>query len=206
MKEKIINCLNNLFPVPRCELEYSNIFELLVAVILSAQCTDKRVNHVTRELFKVYQSPQDFDKMKIEELEKIIHSCGFYHAKAKAIKEASKDIIEKFNGQVPNNFEDLCSLRGVGRKTANVMISEGFKGDAFAVDTHVLRVSNRLGIVETDNPDKCELILKKYFAKKDWSRLHYQMVLFGRYHCKARNPECENCELNKICKYLKEKR
>ncbi len=206
MKKLIVENLNSLFPVPRCELEYSNVFQLLVAVILSAQCTDKKVNQVTTEMFKTYKTPKDFEKLDIEELEKLIHSCGFYRAKAKAIKQASKDIIEKFNGQVPSDFDELCSLRGVGRKTANVMISEGFKGDAFAVDTHVLRVSNRLGVVETDNPDKCELALKNYFDKSDWSRLHYQMVLFGRYHCKARNPECKNCKFNKMCKYLKEKR
>ncbi len=199
MKEKIINYLNELFPSPKCELEYSSVFELLVAVILSAQCTDKRVNQVTRLLFEKYNKPEYFVSLSAEELEKLIHSCGFYHAKAKAIKEASCDIVSKFGGNVPNDFDDLCSLRGVGRKTANVMISEGFKGDAFAVDTHVLRVSNRLGIVKTDNPDKCELALKAFFDKKDWSRLHYQMVLFGRYKCKARNPECEGCKFRDIC-------
>ena len=199
MKDRIVQTLNEIFSVPRCELEYSSVFELLIAVILSAQCTDKRVNQVTKVLFEKYNRPEQFAKLKNEELEKLIHSCGFYRAKAEAIIKASKDIVERFNGEVPNNFDDLCSLRGVGRKTANVMISEGFKGDAFAVDTHVLRVSNRLGIVKTDNPDKCELALKQYFDKKDWSRLHYQMVLFGRYHCKARNPECENCEFKDIC-------
>lgn len=205
MKEKIIENLNALFAEPRCELEYNSNFELLVAVILSAQCTDKRVNAVTRVLFEKYNTPKDFVKLDITELEKLIHSCGFYHSKAKAIKEASKDIIEKFDGQVPNDFDKMCSLRGVGRKTANVMISEAFKGDAFAVDTHVLRVSNRLGIVKTDNPDKCEIALKKYFDKKDWSRLHYQMVLFGRYHCKSRNPNCENCKFKDFCKYYANK-
>ena len=199
MKEEIVKKLNELFPVPRCELKYRTVFELLVAVILSAQCTDKRVNQVTKVLFEKYNTPEDFAKMKNEDLEKLIHSCGFYRAKAKAIIEASKDILEKFDGEVPNDFEKLCSLRGVGRKTANVMISEAFKGDAFAVDTHVLRVSNRLGIVKTNNPDKCELSLKNFFDKKDWSRLHYQMVLFGRYSCKARNPECENCQFREIC-------
>ena len=205
MKNRILNELNNYFPKPKCELVYSTNFELLVSVILSAQCTDKRVNLVTKELFKKANTPYDFASMEIEELENQIHSCGFYRAKAKAIKEASKEIIEKFNGEVPSNFDDLCSLRGVGRKTTNVMISEAFKGDAFAVDTHVLRVSNRLGIAETENPDKCEMVLKKYFDQKDWSRLHYQMVLFGRYKCKARNPECEGCALKDNCKYFKNK-
>ena len=206
MKDKIVSTLNEIYPVPRCELEYSSVFELLVAVVLSAQCTDKRVNQVTKGLFEKYNTAEAFVNVSTEELETLIHSCGFFRAKAKAIKEASKDIVEKFNGQVPSDFDDLCSLRGVGRKTANVMISEGFKGDAFAVDTHVLRVSNRLGIVKTDNPDKCELKLKKYFDKKDWSRLHYQMVLFGRYFCKSRNPNCKECKFQSICKHYKEKR
>jgi endonuclease-3 len=205
MKNKVINVLNEMFAVPRCELEYSSVFELLVAVILSAQCTDKRVNQVTKVLFEKYNTPQDFVDISTDELEKIIFSCGFYRAKAKAIKEASKDILEKFNGQVPSDFDNLCSLRGVGRKTANVMISEGFKGDAFAVDTHVLRVSNRLGLAKTKNPDKCEFELKKHFDKKDWSRLHYQMVLFGRYFCKAGKPNCGECKLRENCKYFKDK-
>lgn len=203
MKNKIVDGLNELFSVPRCELEYSSVFELLIAVILSAQCTDKRVNHVTKILFEQYNTPADFVKISSEELETLIHSCGFFRAKAKAIKEASKDIVERFGGEVPSSFEDLCSLRGVGRKTANVMISEGFKGDAFAVDTHVLRVSNRLGIVKTNNPDKCELFLKDYFDKKDWSRLHYQMVLFGRYHCTAKKPQCGECRFRDVCEYAK---
>ena len=201
MKEKIINSLNEIFPEPKCELEYTSLIQLLVAVILSAQCTDKRVNIVTKTLFERCKTAEDFANIPTEELEKLIHSCGFYHAKAKSIKEASKDILQKYNGEVPKDFDALCSLRGVGRKTANVVISEGFKGDALAVDTHVLRVSNRLGIVDTQNPTECELALKKYFDKKDWSRLHYQMVLFGRYNCKSRNPSCQDCKLFDICKY-----
>lgn len=201
MKEKIVKTLNEIFPAPKCELEYETNVQLLVAVILSAQCTDKRVNLVTNSLFKRYETASDFANIPQEELEELIRSCGFYHAKAKSIKNACKEIIEKFNGEVPSDFDKLCSLRGVGRKTANVIISEGFKGDALAVDTHVLRVSNRLGLVKTQNPTKCELALKKYFDKKDWSRLHYQMVLFGRYHCKSRNPLCKDCRFFEMCKY-----
>lgn len=206
MKTKIVEGLNRIVPEPRCELEYSTVFELLVAVILSAQCTDKRVNIVTRELFQKCKTPEDFVKISQEELENKIHSCGFYKMKAKAIKEASLDIVSRFDGKVPDTMEKLCSLRGVGRKTANVMLSEGFKKDAFAVDTHVLRVSNRLGIAKTQDPTKCEMALKKYFDQKDWSRLHYQMVLFGRYTCTARNPKCENCEFNQICGHNKQKK
>ena len=205
MKNQIVEKFNELFADPKCELEYSSNFELLVAVILSAQCTDKRVNQVTRVLFEKYNKPQDFALMPAEELEGIIHSCGFFRAKAKAIIDASKDILSKFGGEVPSDFEELCSLRGVGRKTANVIISEAFKGDAFAVDTHVLRVSNRLGITTSDNPDICERQLKNFFDQKDWSRLHYQMVLFGRYYCKARNPECVNCKFKDICLEIKKR-
>ena len=195
----ILAGLDMLFPNPDCELEFNSPFELLVAVILSAQCTDKRVNMVTKELFKKYNTPQDFANIPLEELEKLIHSCGFYHNKAVAIKKASKDIIERFNGEVPSDFDDLCSLSGVGRKTANVMIAEAFGGDAFAVDTHVLRVSNRLSLVKTKDPHKCEEALKKIFPKDTWSKLHFQMVLFGRYKCKAIKPECQGCPFSQIC-------
>lgn len=195
----ILAGLDMLFPNPDCELEFNSPFELLVAVILSAQCTDKRVNMVTKELFKKYNTPQDFVSIPLEKLEKLIHSCGFYHNKAVAIKKASKDIIERFNGEVPSDFDDLCSLSGVGRKTANVMIAEAFGGDAFAVDTHVLRVSNRLSLVKTKDPHKCEEALKKIFPKDTWSKLHFQMVLFGRYKCKALKPECQGCPFSQIC-------
>jgi len=201
MKKIIVETLDKIFPAPKCELEYTSNVQLLVAVILSAQCTDKRVNIVTKTLFERCKTAKDFAEIPQEELESLIHSCGFYHAKAKAIKEACKDIVEKYNGEVPRDFDKLCSLRGVGRKTANVIISEGFKGDALAVDTHVLRVSNRLGLVKTQNPTECEFALKKCFDKKDWSRLHYQMVLFGRYHCKSRNPSCKDCKFFEMCKY-----
>ena len=195
----ILAGLDMLFPNPDCELNFNSPFELLVAVILSAQCTDKRVNMVTKELFKKYNTPQDFVSIPLEELEKLIHPCGFYHNKAVAIKKASKDIIERFNGEVPSDFDDLCSLSGVGRKTANVMIAEAFGGDAFAVDTHVLRVSNRLSLVKTKDPHKCEEALKKIFPKDTWSKLHFQMVLFGRYKCKALKPECQGCPFSQIC-------
>lgn len=186
---------------PRCELEHKTPFELLVAVILSAQCTDKRVNQVTSQLFKTHNKPADFVEMPLEELEERIHSCGFYHNKAKAIKSASADIIKRFNGEVPNKFEQLLTLAGVGRKTANVVMAVAFGGDNFAVDTHVLRVSNRLGLVSTKDPNKCEEELCRIFPKDKWSKLHYQMVLFGRYTCKAINPKCEQCLFNRECPY-----
>ncbi len=198
---EIVKNFNKLFPDARCELDYKTPYELLVAVILSAQCTDKRVNIVTKELFKKYNTPQAMLSLSQSQLEEKIHSCGFFRNKAKNILQASSDIINRFNGQVPSNFDDLCSLSGVGRKTANVMVSEAFNGDAFAVDTHVLRVSNRLGIANSNDPNKVEFILKDFFEQKDWSRLHYQMVLFGRYKCKAIKPDCEGCPFQSICKY-----
>lgn len=202
-RDFVMRGLDEMFENPHCELNYKTDFELLVAVILSAQCTDKRVNIVTSELFKTHNTPNDFVDISLEDLEEKIKPCGFYHNKAKAIKGASADIIERFGGKVPQKFEDLISLRGVGRKTANVMISEAFKGDAFAVDTHVLKVSNRLGLVSTDNPDKCEEELKKIFPKNRWSKMHYQMVLFGRYVCKAQRPNCKECFFKEKCKNAK---
>lgn len=199
-KEYITKSLNALFPNAKCELNYSNNYELLVAVILSAQCTDKRVNMVTEKLFKVASSPEEMLKLSQEKLEQIIRPCGFFRNKAKSILQMSKDLVSRFGGCVPSNFDDLCSLSGVGRKTANVMISEGFKGDGFAVDTHVLRTANRLQLVNEKNPDMVEILLKTYFDKSDWSRLHYQMVLFGRYKCKAISPDCTDCPFADFCK------
>lgn len=206
----IITELEKMFPEAKSELVFQTPFEVLVSVILSAQCTDKRVNEVTNEMYKKYNKPEDFANMPLKQLENLIHSCGFYHNKAVAIKNASREILERFNGEVPSSFEDLCSLPGVGRKTANVVMIEAFKGDAIPVDTHVLRVSNRLGLAKTKNPDVCEEELKKTFPKDTWASLHKRMVLFGRYKCKAINPECEGCPfydfcLEKVEKYSKGK-
>ncbi len=197
--------LDKLFPKAECELEFNSPFELLIAVVLSAQCTDKRVNMVTSEMFKKYNKPQDYATMKQEKLEELIHSCGFYHNKAKNIISMSRDIISKFNGQVPNTLEELQTLAGVGRKTANVVYAEAFGGDAIAVDTHVLRVSNRLGFVKTDDPLKCELKLMDVFPKDCWSTVHIQLVLFGRYICKSQKPDCEKCPFYDMCVYENKK-
>lgn len=191
--------LDELVPDPRCELNYRTPYELLVAVILSAQCTDKRVNEVTKTLFAVCNTPQEMEMMTQETLEGYIRTCGFYHNKAKNILSMSHDIVTRFGGKVPSNLEDLQTLAGVGRKTANVVYSEVFGGDAIAVDTHVLRISNRLGLVKTDDPYKCELRLMELFPQKDWKILHQQMVLFGRYKCKAMHPECLDCPFYGIC-------
>ena len=201
--DKIIKLLDEYIPNPVTELEYNSDFQLLVAVILSAQCTDKRVNIVTKELFKQYKTPQDFANMDLATLERLIHPCGFYHNKAVNIINCSKMIVEKFNGQVPTNFDDLVSLPGVGRKTANVMLIVAFNTPAIPVDTHIFRVSNRLGLTNAKNEIECEEQLVKLFADKKelWGKIHHLILLYGRYNCKAINPMCDNCVISQYCKY-----
>lgn len=201
LANEIVEKLDRIFPNPKCELHYSSVYELLVAVILSAQCTDKRVNIVTQELFKDYNTPEKMIQLSQTELEDKIRTCGFYHNKAKNILSMSRDLIDKYNGEVPKDISEMQKLAGVGRKTANVVYSEAFQGDAIAVDTHVLRVSNRLGLVKTDNPLKCELKLMDIFDKNLWGKLHLQLVHFGRYICKAQKPDCGNCDFRNICNY-----
>ena len=195
----IIDELRGIIENPKSELEYSNNFELLIAVMLSAQCTDKRVNIITRELFKKYKTPADFAKLTETELENEIKSCNYYRNKAKNIIAMSKCLIEKFGGEVPAEHEDLVSLPGVGNKTANVVQAVGFNKQAFAVDTHILRVANRLGLVNTKDPTKCEKALKEFFKDMSFLEVHHLMLLFGRYHCMARNPKCTDCRLRKYC-------
>ena len=197
--KEIQSHLDRLFPSPKCELNYKSVYQLLVAVILSAQCTDKRVNIVTAELFKEYGTPQKMLTLSQEQLEEKIHSCGFYHNKAKNILAMTKQLVEEYEGQVPASTEKLQKLAGVGRKTANVVFAEAFGGQAIAVDTHVLRVSNRLGLVKTQDPTKCELALMEKFDKSTWGKLHLQMVLFGRYVCKSQSPSCQDCPFHNIC-------
>lgn len=180
-------------------LNFGSPYELLVAVILSAQCTDARVNKITEELFKRYNTPEKMVELKNEELEKYIYSCGLYKSKAEHILSASRDIIEKFGGEVPNNLEDLRSLAGVGRKTANVVYSVAFHGDAIAVDTHVFRVSNRIGLVCEDNVLNTEKGLMKILDKADWSRAHHYLIYLGRSFCKATKPDCESCPISAEC-------
>ena len=201
--DKIIKLLDEYIPNPVTELEYNSDFQLLVAVILSAQCTDKRVNIVTKELFKQYKTPQDFANMDLATLERLIHPCGFYHNKAVNIINCSKMIVEKFNGQVPTNFDDLVSLPGVGRKTANVMLIVAFNTPAIPVDTHIFRVSNRLGLTNAKNETECEEQLVKLFADKKelWGKIHHLILLYGRYNCKAIKPMCDNCIISQYCKY-----
>ena len=201
----IINKLKETYNNPQCELNYSSPFELLVAVVLSAQCTDKRVNQVTQVLFKNYNTPELIDKLSIESLEEIIKPCGFYHNKAKAIKSLSNDIVNKFGGKFPETKNQLKTLAGVGEKTANVVVSLVYKEPAIAVDTHVFRVSNRLGLVNAKTPEKTQEQLEKLLDKSYWSEAHYALVLHGRYVCKSRNPNCNSCVFKENCKYFNSK-
>ena len=180
-------------------LNFSTPYELLIAVILSAQCTDERVNRITAKLFENYNTPEKMVFLSQEELEKHIFSCGLYRSKAEHILSASRDILEKFGGEVPNNLESLRTLAGVGRKTANVVYSVAFKGDAIAVDTHVFRVSNRIGLVSAKNVLKTEQGLMKILDKSDWSRSHHYLIYLGRSFCKAVKPDCAQCPINLEC-------
>lgn len=202
--EQVLTYLNELYPAPICALNFSNPYELLVAVVLSAQCTDKRVNQVTSALFKVANTPKKMIELGQEKLKDYIHSCGFYNTKSKAIIELSLDIENKFNGIVPDNMKDLTSLKGVGRKTANVVIANAFGGQTIAVDTHVHRVSKRLGLTkENSTPYECEMDLLKVVPKNQRTKFHHQMIWFGREHCKAIHPKCKDCKLKDICKHYK---
>lgn len=196
--ESIVNILSGEFS-DKPALEFSSPYELLVAVILSAQCTDERVNKVTRELFKKYDTPEKMLSLSESELEKYIFSCGLYKTKAAHILSASRDIQEKFGGEVPSSLNDLRTLAGVGRKTANVVYSVAFGGNAIAVDTHVFRVTNRIGIVEAKNVLDTEKGLMKAIPEKDWSRAHHYFIYLGRSYCSARKPDCENCPIRTLC-------
>ena len=180
-------------------LKFNSPYELLVAVILSAQCTDARVNKVTAELFKEYNTPEKMLTLSGEELSEKIFSCGFYKTKAEHILSASKDIIERFNGEVPNKREELMTLAGVGRKTANVVYAVAFGGNAIAVDTHVFRVSNRIGLAAAKDPYKTELALMKIIDEENWSKAHHYLIYLGRSYCKAGKPDCADCPIEKYC-------
>lgn len=196
--KEIITLLSGVFS-DKPALKFTTLYELLVAVILSAQCTDERVNKVTASLFKIANTPQKMLDLGVDELEKHIYSCGLYKSKAKNIISASSDILQKFSGEVPNTLEDLRTLAGVGRKTANVVFSVGFKGDAIAVDTHVFRVSNRIGLAKANNVLLTEKQLMKIIDKSDWSRSHHYLIYLGRSFCKAKTPDCQNCPIAQLC-------
>ena len=202
MKKNILlinNYLEELIPNPICELNYQKDYELVIAVMLSAQTTDKGVNKVTSILFEKYNSLEKLASSNIEDIKEIIKPIGNYNKKANNIIEISKILINKYKKQVPKTYEELEVLPGIGRKSANVIRSEIYKIPSFAVDTHVIRVTNRLGLVKTKDPVIIEKELEKIFKKSDWIRKHQQLVLFGRYYCKAKNPDCKNCKLLNIC-------
>lgn len=203
--DKILEELARLYPDARPALKYESPYELLVAVILSAQCTDERVNKVTAELFKQHNTPAAMLTLSQGELEKYIFSCGFYRHKAAHILSASADIMQKFGGEVPRGFNELKSLAGVGQKTANVVWSVAFGEDAIAVDTHVFRVSNRLGLACADNPLKVEEGLKKVIPKSDWSKAHHWLIYHGRRVCHSQRPACTDCTLKEYCKFYNQK-
>lgn len=205
-RETILAELERLYPDAKPALRYATPYELLVAVVLSAQCTDERVNKVTAELFKEYNTPQAMVTLSQAELEKKIYSCGFYRMKAEHILSASKDILEKFHGEVPDSLEGLRTLAGVGRKTANVVYSVAFHGDAIAVDTHVFRVSNRLGLAKAPTPEKTEQDLMKAIPKDKWSRAHHWLIYHGRRVCHSQRPNCEECTLKDCCDEYNKKR
>ncbi|MBR2646892.1 MAG: endonuclease III [Clostridia bacterium] len=195
--------LERLYPDAKPALKYTTAYELLVAVILSAQCTDERVNIVTEKLFQEYSTPESMLRLSQKQLEKYIFSCGFYRMKAEHILSASKDIVEKFGGEVPNTIESLMSLAGVGKKTANVVYSVAFGGAAIAVDTHVFRVSNRLGLAKGKTPLEVEDGLCKAIPKENWSKAHHWLIYHGRRVCHSQRPACKECTLAHLCDYAK---
>lgn len=199
---RILNTIEKMFPNAKTELNYENVFQLSLAVILSAQTTDIAVNKLTPQLFKKYPNPQALAAADVEDVEKILKSIGLYRNKARNIIKFANQIVKDFNNQVPDNRKDLIKLAGVGRKTANVILSEYFKVPAIAVDTHVERVSKRLKIVrQSYNVLETEKRLQRALPKDRWSQAHHSLIIFGRYHCTARNPKCDICPLTADCKY-----
>jgi len=200
---KILQVLESIYPDVKTQLIHKNPFELLIATILSAQCTDRQVNKVSGKLFKKLKTPADFANINIKELEKIIHSTGFYHNKAKNIKNCCIKLINDYNSKVPDNIGDLTELPGVGRKTANVVLGVAFNVDSMVVDTHVSRISQRLGLTNNKDSEKIEYDLMKIIPKNKWNNFSLQLIYFGREFCISRNPKCIKCPLTNLCNYKK---
>ncbi|WP_300408032.1 endonuclease III [Lagierella sp.] len=199
----VLDILEETFPDAKAELNYSSPFELLVATILSAQCTDVRVNLTTAELFKEHNTPEKMLELSEEQLGKFIKSCGFYNTKSKNILLTSKILVEEYNSKVPNTMKELVQLPGVGRKTANVVLSNAFNVPSIAVDTHVFRVSNRIGIANATDVKETERQLRRRIDKDRWSKSHHVLIFHGRRICKARKPLCSSCPVNSYCLYYK---
>jgi len=193
--------MGEMFPDAHCELNHSNPFELVIAVALSAQCTDVLVNKVTKSLFEKYKTPEDYLAVPLEELQNDIRSIGLYRNKAKNIQNLCRIVLEEYNGDIPTDRDELTKLPGVGRKTANVVVSVAYNIPAIAVDTHVERVSKRLGICRwKDSVLEVEKTLMRKVPKEEWSLTHHRLIFFGRYHCKAQNPQCPSCPLLELCR------
>ncbi|PDY46553.1 endonuclease III [Bacillus pseudomycoides] len=203
-KTQIRYCLDTMtemYPEAHCELNHDNPFELVIAVALSAQCTDVLVNKVTKSLFQKYKTPEDYLNVSLEELQQDIRSIGLYRNKAKNIQKLCRMLLEDYNGEVPQDRDELTKLPGVGRKTANVVVSVAFGIPAIAVDTHVERVSKRLAICRwKDSVLEVEKTLMKKVPMEEWGVTHHRMIFFGRYHCKAQRPQCEECRLLEVCR------
>lgn len=197
---KAVEILKELYPQAICSLNASTPFELLVAVRLSAQCTDARVNLVTPQLFAKYKTLDDYCNANVKDIEKIIHSCGFYKSKAQSIIDMAQGIRDNFGGVVPDNIEDLITLNGVGRKTANLIVGDVYGKESIVVDTHMIRISNRIGLVNVKDPQKIEFALKKLIPSQEGSDFCHRIVLFGRDVCSARKPLCDECKMAQICK------
>ncbi len=197
--KKILPLLEKLYPDAKTALNFKNPLELLIATILSAQCTDVRVNMVTKEVFRKYKSAKDWAKADIKEIESDIKSTGFYHNKAISIKNSCMAILERFDGKVPDTMDELVKLPGVGRKTANVVLGNAFGRPAIACDTHVIRLSRRLQLSENSDPVKLEFDLAEIIPKKSWTLFSHLLILHGRNVCQARKPDCENCRIAKFC-------
>jgi len=198
---KIQHILKTTYPDVKTQLRNANPFELLVATILSAQCTDKQVNHVTKDLFNRLKTPQDFASASNETIEALIRSTGYFRNKAKNIKNCSKSILEKYDGQVPQSLDELVKLPGVGRKTANVVLGSAFNIPGIVVDTHVARISKRLGLTKNNNPVKIEYDLMEIIPREEWNVFSLQLIYFGRAICKARKPACPTCPLYDLCNF-----
>ncbi len=196
-----LDIISEMFPDAQCELRHANPFELLIAVVLSAQTTDEMVNKVTEDLFKKYRTPQDYLAVPLEELEQDIKRIGLWRNKAKNIRGLCEKLVYEYGGEVPRDHKTLTELPGVGRKTANVVVSNAFGVPAIAVDTHVERVSKRLGICRwKDTPLEVEKTLMSKVPRDEWSITHHRLIFLGRYHCKSQNPKCEGCPLLHICR------
>lgn len=198
----LVEGLKREYPDAICSLTADNPFELLIATRLSAQCTDARVNLVTPALFSKYKTLDDYVNADVKDIEEIIHSCGFYHGKARDIIEMAKGVRDRFGGIVPDNIEDLTSLQGVGRKTANLIVGDVYKKPAVVADTHLIRLTNRMGLVSTKDPKKVEMELKKILPPEESNDFCHRCVLHGRAVCTARKANCENCCLNDVCKKI----